>query len=155
MSEQSNGPAGPPQAGPPGSASPGPVEGSTTPGPYGPGPYGAAGPTHPMPQWYPATPRRPFAERTMRLWVALVAAAACLVVGLGIGIAVGHATGHDDHMRFQRFPGDGYGFHDGRRFGNRPQFPNGLPGGGQQIPQPQIPQPQTPQPQTPSPSATP
>ena len=76
-----------------------------------------------MPQWYPATPRQPFRDRTTRLWVALVAGLACLIVGLGVGVAIGHATG-DDHRgpgRFGRFDdgGPGFGNRDGRRFGFR------------------------------------
>jgi hypothetical protein len=85
-----------------------------------------------MPQWYPAVPRQPFRERTTRLWLALVVALACLIVGLGVGVAIGHATGGDDRGpgRFQRFPGGGPGYGDGQRFGwgNRPDVPQ--PGTG-------------------------
>jgi hypothetical protein len=81
-----------------------------------------------MPQWYPALPRRPFTERTTKLWVALVVALACLVVGLGVGVAIGHATADDGRGpgRFERFPGGGPGFRDGGRFGwgNRPGLPD-------------------------------
>src|SRR5262245_10055736 len=114
MTEQSNGPAEPPPTPPPGpmpSAPPsGYAQGAAPQGPP-PGPYGATGPTQPMPQWYPAPPRQSFRERTTRLWLAIVASLACLVVGLGVGIAIGHATGHDDHGpgRFGRFPGQGPG----------------------------------------------
>jgi hypothetical protein len=89
-----------------------------------------------MPQWTPATPRQPFRDRTTRLWIALVAGLACLVVGLGVGVAIGHATGHDDRGpgRFGRFPGDGGGPGFGMRDGRRPDFRNGPGMPGQQQP---------------------
>jgi hypothetical protein len=82
-----------------------------------------------MPQWYPAVPRRPFRERTTKLWLALVVGLACLLVGLGVGIPIGHAIGHDDRGpgEFDRFPGGpGFRNHDGQRFGggNGPVLPN-------------------------------
>jgi len=153
MSEQSSGPTGPqepPPEPPLGYPPPG------QPGPYaGQGPY-AAGPTHPMPQWQPVTPRRPFRERTTKLWLAVVLALVGLVVGLGVGIPIGHATGDDDRGpgRFERFPGGpgrhGFGQRDGGGpfgFRNRQQ----APGRGQQ--QPTTPTPPTPTPPTPTPSS--
>ncbi|SFC28947.1 hypothetical protein SAMN04487968_10560 [Nocardioides terrae] len=99
-----------------------------------------------MPQWQPVTPRRPFRERTTKLWLALVVGLACLVVGLGVGIAIGHATGHDDRGpgRFERFPGGpgrhGFGQRDGGGpfgFRNRQQAPDGSAPDQQQSPQTQ------------------
>jgi len=127
MSEQNNEPAGPR---PPVPDPPAPAHGRPgPPPPYQPGPPQRGGPTRPMPQWYPAIPRRPFRERTTKLWLALVAGLVCLAVGLGVGIAIGRATGHDDPGpgEFGRFPGGpGFRHHDGQRFGrgDRPALPN-------------------------------
>jgi hypothetical protein len=87
-----------------------------------------------MPQWYPAAPRRPFRERTTKLWITLVAGLVCLLIGLGAGIAIGHAIGHHDRGpgRFERFPGRGPGFshRHGPGFGGRngvPHLPSPVP----------------------------
>ena len=137
MSEQSSGPSGPqgPPGPPPGAAPPQPSQSYPPAGAaYAPGPSG------PMPQWYPAVPKRPFSERVIKLWVALAVALACLVVGLGVGVAIGHATADDDRGpgRFDRFPG-GPGMRDGHRFGfgNRPR----LHDGPRSTPQPPTPSP--------------
>lgn len=102
MSEQSNGPAGPP------------------PGPAAPMPQWQPTPPHPAPP-HPAGASRSFGERTTRLWVALVLTVAGLVVGLVLGLIVGLVVGRvsaDDDR--DRGPGMMRDFRDFRDFRDYP-----------------------------------
>lgn len=100
-------------------------------------PPGAPEPTAPAaPTTEPSAPRGRFGQRlrhgTLTLWLALVVAAACLIVGLGVGALLGHATaGHGDRFDRDGFPqGPGLGQRpDGRSGGQQGGFPDGRPDG--------------------------